>query len=147
MPFDPLRAAGLRRSFVSGDHDSERLRVQYFRRKDGRLVVEVWFGPGAEGPPGHAHGGSIAAVLDEAMGIAVWLAGHKAVAAQLITNFKRMIPLNTTARVETTIAGAEGRKVTVHARLLDRNGEMLADADGLFVVLTPEATAMLLRAL
>lgn len=146
-PFDPFTAAGLRRSFVSGDQEGERLRVHYFRKSDGGLVAEVWFGPGTEGPPGHAHGGSIAAVLDEAMGIAAWLAGHKAVAAQLITNFKQMIPLGTTARVETVISGIAGRKVTVSARLRDAAGQTLAEAEGLFVTLAPEVVATLKRML
>jgi len=144
---DPLGAAGLRRpSFVSGDPAGDRLRVRYFRRRsDDALVVEAWFGPGAEGPPGHAHGGSIAAVLDEAMGVAVWLAGHKAVAAELVTSFRRLVPLDTTAGVETTIARVAGRKVTVRARLHDATGETFADAEGLFVLLGPETMATLER--
>lgn len=145
VPLDPISAAGLRRSFVSGDPDGQRLRVHYFRGSDGRLAADVWFGPGTEGPPGHAHGGSIAAVLDEAMGIAVWLAGHKAVAAQLLTNFKKMIPLDTTAHVEAAIGAIAGRKVTVRALLRDAAGETLAESDGLFVMLAPDAVATLER--
>ncbi|MFZ2491562.1 MAG: PaaI family thioesterase [Thermoanaerobaculia bacterium] len=145
VPLDPFTATGLRRSFVSGDPEGERLRVHYFRTSDGRLVADVWFGPGTEGPPGHAHGGSIAAVLDEAMGIAAWMAGHKAVAAQLVTNFKQMIPLGTTARVETTIGGIAGRKVTIAARVRDAAGLTLAEAEGLFVTLAPEAVATMER--
>jgi hypothetical protein len=33
--------------------------------------------------PGYAHGGSVAAALDEAMGGAAWWAGHQSVAARL----------------------------------------------------------------
>ena len=76
-PIDPLGSVGTGRSFVSGEPDGDRLRVCYYRRdRDGALVGKIWFGPGAEGPPGHAHGGSMAAVLDEAMGAGAWLAGH-----------------------------------------------------------------------
>jgi len=52
------------RSFVSGDPDGNRLRAKYFiREKDSHIIGHVWFGPGSEGPPGFAHGGSISAVL------------------------------------------------------------------------------------
>jgi len=53
-PIEPLVSVGTGRSFVSGDPEGDRLRVRYFRRaRDGALVGRVWFGPGAEGPPGH----------------------------------------------------------------------------------------------
>jgi len=143
VPIDPLAEVG-GRSFVSGDPDSDRILVQYFlRRSDNSLVGEVWFGPGAEGPPGHAHGGSIAAVLDEAMGIGAWMAGHKVVAAQLVTNFRRMIALNSEAFVEAAVSSVEGRKVMMRARLLDEGGELLADAEGVFVVLEAQRLAEL----
>jgi len=146
VPIDPLAEVGAGRSFVSGDRHSDRILVQYFlRRSDNNLVGEVWFGPGAEGPPGHAHGGSIAAVLDEAMGIGAWMAGHKVVAAQLVTNFRRMIALNTEAFVEAVVSNVEGRKVMMRARLLDDEGELLADAEGVFVVLEPQRLAELAR--
>jgi acyl-coenzyme A thioesterase PaaI-like protein len=137
QPFPQLRPI---RSFVSGDPDGDRLRVAYFRReRDGALVGRVWFGPGTEGPPGCAHGGSVAAVLDEAMGAAAWMAGHAVVAARLTTNFRRMVPLGSDAILEAWVADVEGRKVTTRARLLDASSEPFADGEGLFVLLEPEA--------
>ena len=56
---------GSTRSFVQGD--PERIDIAYYRRvDDGAVVARVRLGPGAEGPPGHAHGGSIMAILDDA---------------------------------------------------------------------------------
>src|SRR5262245_51363894 len=86
------------KSFVSGEPRGRRLRVSYFRRiRDGNLVGKAWFGPGAEGPPGLAHGGSVAAVLDEAMGAACWQAGHPSLAARLSIEFRAMVRLGTDA--------------------------------------------------
>lgn len=138
-PVSPFVLEGGRDSFVSGDPAGSRLRVRYFRRgSDGRLVGRAWFGPGTQGPPGHAHGGSIAAVLDEAMGAAAWMAGHRAVAAHLGTNFKRMLPLGTDTLLEAWVERVEGRKVWTLARLLD-TAQLphvpYADAEALFVVL------------
>lgn len=137
-PFVPLALEGGQRSFVSGKTQSGLLRVQYFRRRgDGAVVGRAWFGPGAAGPPGHAHGGSIAAVLDEAMGVAAWSSGYASVAAHLEVDFSRMIPLGTDALLEAWVEKASGRKVTTRGRLLDDDGEPFAEAAGLFVVLDP----------
>ena len=63
-PVRPLRIEGGRGSFVTGDPEGDTLRVAYFQRKSERpLVGRAWFGTGSQGPPGHAHGGSMAAVV------------------------------------------------------------------------------------
>lgn len=124
------------RSFVSGDPAGQRLRVRYFRRlDDGALVGRVWFGPDAQGPPGHAHGGSMAAVLDEAMGAGAWLAGHTVVAAHIGVDFRAMLPLGTIAIVETWVEDIDGRKVATRGRLSDSTGKVFAESDGLFIAI------------
>ncbi len=139
IPAKPFRLEGGRASFVSGEPEGDRLRVRYFRREsDGRLVGRAWFGPGAQGPPGHAHGGSIAAVLDEAMGAAAWQEGHLVVAVQLNTSFRKMMPLDTDALLEAWVEGVDGKKVRTHGRLLDAGGEPFAEADGIFVEIDRE---------
>lgn len=123
-------------SFVSGDPDGSRLQVRYFRREaDGALVARVRFGPGAKGPPGHAHGGSMAAVLDEAMGLAAWLAGHSVVAAGIEVDFRRPLPLGSVTTVETEIARVDGRKVRTRGRILGADGSPVAEGRGLFVAI------------
>ena len=145
QPIDPFRLEGGAGTFVTGDGRAgeaaagARLRVRYFLRADsGRLVGKAWFGRGAQGPPGHAHGGAIAAVLDEAMGAAAWVAGHIAVAARLDTSFQRMLPLGTDATVEAWVDREQGRKIWTSGRLLDGAGEAFAVATGLFIELPPE---------
>ena len=132
-PLEPPRLEGGRGSFVSGDPTGERLRVRYFRRpEDRRLVGKAWFGPGAEGPPGHAHGGSIAAVLDEAMGAAAWTAGHIVVAVRLDTSFQRMLPLGTDATLEAWVDRVEGIKAFARGHILDDEGPTV-EAEGIFI--------------
>ena len=137
------------RSFVANDPFGDRLRVRYFHRafapdaasrataeQPAALVARVWFGPRAEGPPGHAHGGSMAAVLDEAMGLAVWLAHRPAVAAHLETDFRKPIPLGSTITVETAVGPAEGSgKARATSRLVGDDGTVYAEGNALFVLL------------
>ena len=124
------------RSFVSGDPHGDRLRAHYYRRdQDNAWVGKVWFGPGAEGPPEHAHGGSTAAVLDEAMGGAVWMSGHLAVAAQLTLHYRKMLPLGTVAVVEASVSSVEGRKVHARGKINGPDGQLFCEAEGIFIKL------------
>ena len=140
-PVEPYPGAGTRRTFVSGDRDDDRMRLSYFRRgRDGALVARVWFGPGSEGPPGIAHGGAVAAALDDVMGAGVWLAGYPAVAARIVVDFREMVPLGLEAVIETRIEGTEGRKVTIRAWLTDGD-RVFAESEGLFVILGAQQLA------
>lgn len=109
--------------------------MAYFRGPEpGVLYAKAWFGLETQGPPGHVHGGAMAAVLDEAMGGACWMNGHRTVAAKISVSFLEMVKLQTETTVESRIERVEGRKVYVRAALMD--GERrVAESDGLFVVL------------
>lgn len=126
-------------SFVSGDASGNRLSVRYFRHNSDRsLRAKVLFGPGTQGPPGHAHGGSMAALLDEAMGGAAWMQGHPVVAAELTARFRTMLPLGTRCVVEAHVASVNGRKVRVAGALRDLQGTTYAEGDALFITLDPK---------
>ncbi len=136
IPVDPFPRLAGGGAFVSGDPQSDRLRVRYFpRQHDNVLVALVWFGPGTEGPPGHAHGGSVASALDEAMGGAAWHAGLPVVAARLTIDFREMVPIGIEATIEARIDRVDGRKVRTRGRLTDGAGRVYAEGEGLFIVL------------
>ncbi len=131
LPNPPSMGKG--RPYVSGEPKGDRLRVRYFRREsDGALVAKVWFGPGTEGPPGHAHGGSIAAVLDETMGGATWMAGHTTLSRCIEVHYRRMVPLGTEAWIEARVLSHDERTVRARAELTDADGGVYADGEGLF---------------
>lgn len=137
-PLEAPPSAGTGRSFVSGDPLGDRIRIRYFLRKaDSAIVARLWFGPGAAGPPGHAHGGSIAAVIDECMGAAAWLSGHSVVAGRLVANFRAMLPLETPVVVVAAVAEVTGRRVATRARIEGEDGKVYAEGEGLFIVVEP----------
>ena len=130
----PPMTAPSGRSYVLGEAGDGRMRVAHFRRdSDGALVGRVWFGPWCEGPPGHAHGGSMAAVLDDALGKVWWLSGHRVLAASLTVTFRRKLPLGTDALLEAWIDRVDGRKVHTRGHLLGVDGRPYAEAVGLFI--------------
>lgn len=131
-----LPFAKMVRSFVSGDPHGERIRVRYFRTPEPNILKgRIWFGPAAEGPPGHAHGGAQAAALDEICGGAVWVHGHQVVALNLVTDFVAFVPLRTELVLHAAITRQEGRKLYTEGRLEDVGGKVLAKGRVLFIEL------------
>lgn len=117
MLFDAPALVGESLRFVSGDPEGDRFRISYFRDAEQHLHARIWFGPETQGPPGHAHGGSIAAVMDEALGLAAWAAGYPVVVGNLNVSFRNLLPLQTVVTLESKVVSVDGRKIMVHGRL------------------------------
>jgi len=132
--FDAPSLVGASLRFVSGEPDGNRYRVRYYRDQQKRLRARIWFGPETEGPPGHAHGGSMAAVLDEVLGLAAWAAGYPIVVGNLNVSFRNLLPLEQVVTVESDVISAEGRKVMVHGRICD-GGTVFAEAECLCITI------------
>lgn len=131
-PLTPFWEAIGTRSFVSSD-DGDHIRVRYYADDAGRTWARAWFGPGAEGPPGHAHGGATAALMDEAMGMAALATGRIVVAARIEVDFRAMIPLGEVVTAEVAAGEPVGVKTPVRAVLRRASGEVCCEALGLFV--------------
>lgn len=120
--------------------------LAYFRKPgEPTLFAKAWFGSKTMGPPGHVHGGAMAAVLDEAMGAAAWMNGHKSLAATIRITFVSMLPIETETTVEATIDRIEGRKVHVKADIRNPSGQRVAEGSGLFIVLRDDQLRALER--
>jgi acyl-coenzyme A thioesterase PaaI-like protein len=133
QPVWPFPSPDTAQSFLSSQH--ARVSIDYYRRgSDQRLYARARFGPDAQGPPGHVHGGAMAAVLDEAMGGVSWMNEHKVLAARIGINFLAPLPLDQETFVEAWIEKIDGRKVSTRASLRDATGKPVAEADGLFIV-------------
>ncbi len=126
-------------SFLVANPSGESVRIAYFRGPEpGLLYAKAWFGRETQGPPGYVHGGAMAAVLDESMGGACWMNGHRTVAAKISVSFLEMLRLESETTVEARIDRTDGRKIYVSAKLADPSGTVVAEADGLFIVLRDE---------
>ena len=81
--------------------ESNHVRLAYFRKPGEKtLYAKAWFGSKTMGPPGHVHGGAMAATLDEAMGAAAWMNNYQSVAATITITFLAMLPIETETTVE-----------------------------------------------
>lgn len=132
--FDAPALVGESLKFVSGDPEGNRYRVRYYRDSQQNLKARIWFGPETEGPPSSAHGGSIAAVMDEVLGLTAWAAGYKIVVGNLNVSFKNLLPLEQVVTVEGKVISASGRKVMVHGRIYN-NDTLYAEGECLCITL------------
>lgn len=135
QPFDAPALVGDSLTFVSGDPLGNRFRVRYYRDGSGNLIARAWFGPETAGPPGNAHGGSIAAIFDEVLGLAAWAAGYPIVVGNLNVSFRQLLPLETVVEVSSRIVSVEGRKILVHGQITDGDTNLLAEADCLCITI------------
>lgn len=102
-------------------------------RVDGETVRgTATFGAAYEGPPGHVHGGFVAAAFDEVLGFAQSLAGNPGMTGTLTVRYRKPTPLHVELRFEARVLRVEGRKIFTEGRVYA--GETLtAEAEGLFI--------------
>ena len=104
---------------------------------DTEVVADVTYGDAYEGPPGHVHGGLIAAIFDEVLGFAQALSGAPGMTGKLEITYRSPTPLHTPLRVVGRFDRIDGRKIfttgTIHA-----GDRLCAEAKGLFISVRPE---------
>ena len=126
--------------------ESNHVRLAYFRKPgEATLYAKAWFGSKTMGPPGHVHGGAMAATIDEAMGAAAWMNDYKSVAATITISFLAMLPIESETTVEARIDRVDGRKVHLSAKIIEPSGRVVAEGSGLFVVLRDDQLRALAR--
>ena len=86
-----------------------------------------------QGPPGYAHGGVIAAALDEAMALLVFERGTFAVTGRLEIDLVAPVPVGTFVRVSARLEEEGERTLRLAAEAAGEDGRRLAAARGTFV--------------
>ncbi len=126
-------------SFVSTD-DKKRIDISYyFNSSNKHVYAEVYFGKLAQGPPGFVHGGAIAAVLDETMGITGWMNNYKVMTLVLKTGFLKALKLNSTVYVDAWIDKTTERNVFIKSSMISEDKSIVfANAEGTFAVIDKE---------
>ena len=85
-----------------------------------------------EGPPGSVHGGFVAAIFDQFLGMAQMLGGQPGMTGYLHIDYHNRTPLNTPLTLEGKLIKVERRKTIMRGEMF-ADGIMTASAEGLFV--------------
>jgi hypothetical protein len=85
-----------------------------------------------EGPPGSVHGGYVAAIFDQFLGMAQILGKGPGMTAYLHVNYHKRTPLNTRLELQARLLKREGRKTLMEAEII-ADGIITASSEALFV--------------
>lgn len=100
----------------------------------GSTRCTMTLGAGYEGPPGHVHGGIIAAVLDQVLGSVPAYLGLPGMTAYLNTTYRLPTPLGVELQCRGWVERVDGWKVYARGEVRDPQDRVTADAEALFVV-------------
>lgn len=132
-------------NFVHGLRNQHGLQLQF--ELDGERIFTMWTADSRHaGFPGFAHGGLIAAVLDDAMGR--WAALHHRflVTARLEVRYRDGAPLHVPLRIEGWATRILRRALHAQGRVLLPDGTVVADATGTYLPLPPALQRRMLEA-
>ncbi|RME03402.1 MAG: PaaI family thioesterase [Planctomycetota bacterium] len=119
--------------FVCGKQSGSGLNIAFFCDENRQISATAVLQKRHQGPPEHAHGGVLFAMLDEAMGASAWANGYQVLAAHLEIDFKKPVPLGEEISLNAAVVQKEGRKVFTEGKIVLKSGEVAALAKGLFV--------------
>lgn len=134
----PIGHTGQNACFGCGPENRSGLRLRFYADAAGRILCRFRLPRRFLGPPGYAHGGIIATLLDEAMSKANRHRNIFAMTRQMEVEYLRPVPLGVALEVEGFSEAATSRKHHCRAELRDGSGRILAKATGLFIEVKPQ---------
>jgi acyl-coenzyme A thioesterase PaaI-like protein len=117
--------------------------------EQGATEYEAWFrfDERHQGGPGFAHGGMVAAALDEACGLLATWYRFPTVTARIFVRYRKPVEINTELLVRARLESERGRRVRVRGEIVDGEA-VLAEARAAFIhvplshfLATPEGRA------
>ena len=134
----PLAHGALNHCFGCGLANPSGLRLRFFIDEAGAIVCHTRLARRFAGPPGHAHGGIIASILDDAMGKVNKLHQVIALTREMTVEYLKPVPLHKPLRVEGREIEKRGRTHVNSAEILNDKNEVLARSKGIFIAIDPE---------
>lgn len=102
-------------------HDEIRGRVTF-----GRAFLGGW---------NVVHGGFLTLLFDDVLGRLTVMTGHRARTVSLRTDYRKVTRIGVEHRLEARMDRIEGRKLWATVRLIDPDGDVTAEGEGLFLTL------------
>jgi len=108
------------------------------------VIGNVFFSELFEGPPGHVHGGFVAAAFDEVLGVAQSLSENPGMTGCLSISYRSPTPLFQQLTLRGYVQKVEGRKIFTYGTL-HKGDTLCAEAEGLFISMNPEVFERLMQ--
>jgi uncharacterized protein (TIGR00369 family) len=130
--------------FVCGVKNRFGLHLNFFQATPGEVSAEITLTPEYQGYPGVAHGGIIAAMLDEAAGRSQMgeIDNPRFMyTARLEINYRKTVPVGQPIRLVGRAEKSRGRTATASSAIYNQNGQLLAEGKALLVDLPADVVA------
>src|SRR6516225_10948633 len=125
--------------FACGKDNPAGMQLKFFLDESARQAIcKFKLARRYTGPPGHAHGGIIATILDEAMGKVNRFRNVLALTSSMEIRYLKPVPLGKILTVTGYEQTVEGRKHVNVAEISNEAGEVLARSTGTFIAIDPE---------
>lgn len=119
---------------VCGPHSAWSPQTSPWTVRGSREVgARIRFDARHQGAPKYAHGGAVAAVLDDAMGYVGFLILKLFVTAHLEVDYRRPVLLDHEYAAIATVNEIDGRKIRLRSELRDSANDVIAESTGLFI--------------
>lgn len=109
-------------------------------REGDVAVLRTTLGPAFEGAPGRAHGGVVAALIDDVMGFVLSINATPAYTGRLTVTFRAPTPLGVELEMRARLHSRHGRKLRIEADA-HHGTTLIAHGQGLFITVDPESFA------
>lgn len=120
--------------FACGKDNPHGMHLKFYIDEAKRVAIcNVKLARRYQGPPGHAHGGIIAVILDEAMGKINKLSNVIALTKSMNVEYLKPVPLGQPLTVTGRAQSINGREHTNVAEISNQAGDVLARSSGLFI--------------
>jgi acyl-coenzyme A thioesterase PaaI-like protein len=96
------------------------------------VTADLAMRPIHEGPPGGVHGGWVATLLDQLLGIANIASGNPAMTGELTIRYRKPTPIGVPLVLKARTDAVDGRRVNTSGEIT-ADGEVTAEAVGLFI--------------
>ncbi len=129
-----------RTCFACGMENEAGLRLRFFDNGHNEVLAAFTLAAEHEGYPGIAHGGIVAAILDEVAGRTMMIGDHQRffITAQLEIRYRQPVPIGRPLQAVGWLTRQKGRLTFAHAEIRSPEQTVLAEADLLLVGLPPE---------
>lgn len=109
-------------------------------REGDEAVLRTTLGPAFEGAPGRAHGGAVAALIDDVMGFVLSINATPAYTGRLTITYRAPTPLGVELEMRARLHARDGRKLRIEADA-HHGTTLIAQGEGLFIAVDPESFA------
>jgi uncharacterized protein (TIGR00369 family) len=124
--------------FACGKDNPTGMQLRFFLDEAARQAsCEFTLEGRYQGPPGHAHGGIIATILDEAMGKVNKLSNVLALTRTMNVEYLKPVPLEKQLTVIGRAQSVAGRQHVNVAEIINQDGDVLARSTGTFIAVDP----------